>query len=126
MLPLPWNFFAVLTSSMLGLGGEACEVRHVTVTMELLLGCLDVSLRLDSSGVRHVPVTMELLLVCVDVSCYAWTRVGPSVTSPWNFFGCVDVLLRLGWGGGACYRHHGTFRQESNCHADAQKRTNRS
>ena len=48
---------------------------HVTVTMELLLGCVDVLLRLGWGGVGHVTVTMEVLL------------------------GCVDVSLRLGWGG---------------------------
>ena len=48
--------------------------------------------------------------MAVLMSCYAWAGGVGHVTVTMELHGCVDVLLRLGWGGwgGACYRYHGT------------------
>ena len=83
---------------------------HVTVTMELRHGCVDVLLRLGCGGVGwggvgHFTVTMELHHGCVDVLLrLAWGVVGWGMLPlPWNFI--MAVLMScyawggVGWGG---------------------------
>ena len=61
---------------------------HVTVTMELRHGCVDVLLRLAWGvvGWGMLPLPWNFVMA-VLMSCYAWGGV---------------------WWGGACYRYHGT------------------